>query len=98
MKRSRQTRTISRRGSAWVAAAPRSYQDTMEAWRTSCPRLSIWEDAVRDGLVRIEPGGCGMKHAAVALTARGAAHLSANAKLAAAPPAAVRTRTPLPVH
>ena len=83
---------------AWVAAAPRSYQDTMEAWRTSCPRLSIWEDAVRDGLVRIESGGRGMKHAAVALTPRGAAHLSANAALADAPPAAVRARTPLPVH
>jgi hypothetical protein len=30
----------------WVAAKPRTYTDAMEAWRTSCPRLSIWEDAV----------------------------------------------------
>ena len=30
----------------WVAARPRTYSDTMVAWRTSCPRLPIWEDAV----------------------------------------------------
>jgi hypothetical protein len=28
----------------------------MEAWRTSCPRLSIWEDACIDGLIDHEPG------------------------------------------
>lgn len=36
----------------WIAAAPRSYRDVMDAWRTSCPRLTIWEDAVDAGLVR----------------------------------------------
>ena len=35
----------------WVAARPRPYTDVMEAWRTSCPRLTIWEDAVDQGLV-----------------------------------------------
>ena len=35
----------------FVAAGPRTYGETMEAWRSTCPRLSIWEDAVRDGLV-----------------------------------------------
>jgi len=39
---------------AWVADRPRSYAQTMEAWRSTCPRLSVWEDAVIDGLVRIE--------------------------------------------
>jgi hypothetical protein len=29
----------------WVAAGERSYQEVMEAWRTSCPRLPVWEDA-----------------------------------------------------
>jgi hypothetical protein len=38
---------------AWIASAPRTYRETMEAWRTSCPRLSIWEDAVSEGLIRI---------------------------------------------
>ena len=35
----------------WVARAPRSYEEVMEAWRTSCPRLPVWEDAVERGLV-----------------------------------------------
>lgn len=37
---------------AWVGKQPRSYRDVMDAWRTSCPRLQIWEDAVDHGLVR----------------------------------------------
>ncbi len=41
---------------AWIAERPRSYAETMEAWRTSCPRLSVWEDANLDGLVRLEGG------------------------------------------
>ncbi len=36
----------------WVAAEPRCYADVMDAWRTSCPRLTVWEDAVDQGLVR----------------------------------------------
>ena len=40
----------------WIAATPRTYRETMEVWRTSCPRLSIWEDAVGDGLVRVRAG------------------------------------------
>jgi len=39
---------------AWVVDRPRTYAGTMEAWRTTCPRLSVWEDAVIEGLVRIE--------------------------------------------
>ena len=35
----------------WVDAAPRSYAETMDAWRTSCPRLSVWEDASIAGYV-----------------------------------------------
>jgi hypothetical protein len=41
---------------AWLAERPRGYAETMDAWRTSCPRLSIWEDARLDGLVRLERG------------------------------------------
>jgi hypothetical protein len=41
---------------AWIAAAPRTYRETMDVWRTSCPRLSIWEDAVADGLVQVRVG------------------------------------------
>jgi hypothetical protein len=38
----------------WVAARPRTYRDTMEAWRTSCPRLPVWEDALAHGLVTVQ--------------------------------------------
>lgn len=38
----------------WVAARPRTYAEVMEAWRTSCPRLTIWEDSVDQGLVARE--------------------------------------------
>jgi hypothetical protein len=38
----------------WVAKEPRSYADVMDAWRTSCPRLTVWEDAVDRGLVQRE--------------------------------------------
>jgi hypothetical protein len=35
----------------WVAAAPRPYAEVLEAWRTSCRRLTVWEDALDRGLV-----------------------------------------------
>ena len=35
----------------WVVRAPRPYPEVMAAWRTSCPRLPVWEDAVDRGLV-----------------------------------------------
>jgi hypothetical protein len=37
----------------WVASRPRTYADAMDAWRTSCPRLSVWEDALIDGLIQV---------------------------------------------
>jgi hypothetical protein len=60
---------------AWVADGPRSYGEAMDAWRSTCPRLSIWEDAVRDGLVRLENGGA-MKASRVVLTPAGKARLT----------------------
>jgi DNA-binding PadR family transcriptional regulator len=35
----------------WLAVRPRSYGEVMEAWRTSCPRLPVWEEATDRGLV-----------------------------------------------
>jgi hypothetical protein len=43
----------------WVAKAPRTYEDVMEAWRTSCPRLTVWEDAVERGIVQRVKGAGG---------------------------------------
>ena len=41
---------------ASLRTGPKSYHEVMEAWRTSCPRLPVWEDAVGFGLVRCERG------------------------------------------
>ncbi len=41
---------------AWIAERRPTYPETMEAWKSSCPRLTVWEDAVADGLVRVERG------------------------------------------
>jgi len=35
----------------WLAKRERSYEEVMEAWRTSCPRLPVWEEANDRGLV-----------------------------------------------
>jgi D-3-phosphoglycerate dehydrogenase len=35
----------------WLAAGERGYEESMEAWRTSCPRLPVWEDAQDRGLI-----------------------------------------------
>lgn len=42
----------------WLATRERSYQEVMEAWRTSCPNLPVWEEANERGLIeRDEAGG-----------------------------------------
>lgn len=33
----------------WIDREPRSYADVIDAWRTSCPRLTVWEDAMDRG-------------------------------------------------
>jgi hypothetical protein len=48
----------------WVAKAPRTHSEVMNAWRTSCPRLTVWEDAVDRGLLA-------RKDASVVVTAAG---------------------------
>ena len=58
---------------AWVAEGERSYADA-DAWRRSCPHLSIWEDAISDGLVRFE-NGASMNESRLVLTAQGKAQL-----------------------
>jgi hypothetical protein len=62
---------------AWVARRPRSYADAMEAWRSSCPRFTIWEDAIADGLIGEERGGGRLSEIQVVLTPRGRAVLDA---------------------
>ena len=44
----------------WLSRSPRPYAEVMEAWRTSCPRLTVWEDALERGLVRRVRGADGL--------------------------------------
>jgi hypothetical protein len=56
----------------WVAYGERSYEEVMDAWRTSCPKLPVWEDANDRGLVmRRESSGRWI----VGITPSGFAHL-----------------------
>jgi hypothetical protein len=54
----------------WVEARPRTYADVVEAWKSNCPRLAVWDDAVTAGLVTARRDG-------VALTERGRELLAA---------------------
>ena len=57
----------------WIARAPRPYAEVMEVWRTSCPRLPVWEEATaRRYVVRRRVAGEGVT---VALSAAGEAHV-----------------------
>jgi D-3-phosphoglycerate dehydrogenase len=54
----------------WIGREARPYREVMEAWRTSCPRLPVWEEANERGLIeRRQSQGTG---AAVAVSALGA--------------------------
>jgi D-3-phosphoglycerate dehydrogenase / 2-oxoglutarate reductase len=57
----------------WVGPTPRPYDEVMEAWRTSCPRLPVWEEANDRGFIdrQHEPG----KGSLIAVSLAGAAHL-----------------------
>ena len=73
---------------AWIAESPRTYAQAMDAWRSTCPRLSIWEDAILDGLVAFT-GGATRNTSRVTLTAKGRALLAADTATAPAAPARV---------
>ena len=63
----------------WCAREPRLYADVIDAWRTSCPRLTVWEDATeREFLARkTAPGGARM----VVVTPAGRAFLAAHGRV-----------------
>ena len=60
----------------WVGATPRTYAETMVAWQSSCPRMSVWEDSRSEGLVVVVPAER-LAEAAVVLTRAGCAALEA---------------------
>ena len=57
----------------WIGPEPRPYAEVLDAWRTSCPRLPVWEDATDRGFIvrRHEPG----RGALVSVSVAGAEHL-----------------------
>lgn len=59
----------------WISSRPRTYPEAIEAWRSNCPRLSIWEDALIAGLIQVVRGRGETKQALVMLTVRGRAAL-----------------------
>ena len=60
----------------WISSRPRTYAETMEAWRSNCPRHPVWDDAMNEGLVQIVDGGD--KSRQVTLTPKGRALLDDN--------------------
>jgi hypothetical protein len=61
----------------WVADRPRTYDEAMEAWQSHCPRQTIWEDAMIDGLIQIG-GDDDIRNSDIILTQRGKALLNGN--------------------
>jgi D-3-phosphoglycerate dehydrogenase len=60
----------------WIGPSPRPYAQTLDAWRTSCPRLPVWEEANdRRFIVRHHEPGVG---SFVSVSEAGAAHLRAH--------------------
>jgi len=57
----------------WIGPKSRPYDEVIDAWRTSCPRLPVWEEANERGFIerRHEPG----RGACVSVSTSGAAHL-----------------------
>jgi hypothetical protein len=55
---------------SWVSDRPRTYGEAMETWRSSCPRYTVWEDALADRLIEVQKAEP-VRHARLTLTARG---------------------------
>ena len=63
-------------------ASRRPYSEVIETWRTSCPRLTIWEDAVDRGYVARAPIAEGLR---VTVTEGGEKFLREHGRLLPAP-------------
>ena len=70
---------------AFVANGPRPYDEVIDAWRTSCPRLTVWEDAIDRGLITRARGED--KMLIVQATSAGLRLLQYSGRLPAAPSA-----------
>jgi hypothetical protein len=60
---------------SWISSRRRTYTEAMNAWQTTCPRYTIWEDAIIGGLVQMSRPET-VDEAEVTLTLRGQAYLN----------------------
>ena len=59
----------------WLGTRPKPYREVIDVWRTSCPRLPVWEEAnARGFLAHTHRAGA---PAEVEVTREGLAHLRA---------------------
>ena len=69
----RQNLELTRQLLEWIDAGDRTYAQALDVWRSSCPRHTIWEDALEAGYI-----DCGRDAAAVlTLTRSGRAFVQA---------------------
>jgi hypothetical protein len=59
---------------SWISSRRRTYGDVMQAWQTTCPRHTVWEDAMIDGYVQLNRRDT-LRDPEVTLTPRGMALL-----------------------
>jgi hypothetical protein len=57
----------------WLGTSPRPYDEVLDAWRTSCPRLPVWEEANARGFIE-RNGGSGTEQT-ISVSRMGADHL-----------------------
>lgn len=67
----RQNRELTRQLLEWIDAGAHTYAEALEVWRSSCPRHTIWEDALEAGYIDCARGSS----PSLSLTASGRAFL-----------------------
>jgi hypothetical protein len=60
---------------AWISSRRRTYAETMNAWQSTCPRHTVWEDAMIDGYIQVNRNET-LRDPEVTLTASGRALLN----------------------
>jgi D-3-phosphoglycerate dehydrogenase len=58
----------------WIGPGARPYAEVIDAWRTSCPRLPVWEEANARGYLAHEPMAEGGARVSVSHSGRAALH------------------------
>jgi hypothetical protein len=62
---------------SWISSRHRTYAEAMNAWQSTCPRHTVWEDAIIDGLIQLKPAET-LHDPEVTLTPLGRAYLDGN--------------------